>query len=253
MAWCRIHLTEDERRIVNEERASHPNLLVRNKMPTIWLLHCGMSIARRLRHCCGSRATVSDTWTRTAKAIKGLRIRASEAVASWPSADDAHPGVVRGHLCVRLPRHATVEKLSTHPSTVPPTVREIPQRPGIEVVAPPIPWCSILARHVHDQMPSLSTRKAETETAPPLKPVRVTCFHCGRLSRLFGTISHCQWSFTRISVVHERRGVNGFNVLGAWNAVTRELNAVTNTTVCQHRDRCAQGSSKITVTGLGLD
>ena len=35
MAWCRIHLTEDERRIVNEERASHPNLLVRNKMPVI--------------------------------------------------------------------------------------------------------------------------------------------------------------------------------------------------------------------------
>ena len=43
MAWCRIHLTEDERRIVNEERASHPNLLVRNKMLTIWLLHCGVT------------------------------------------------------------------------------------------------------------------------------------------------------------------------------------------------------------------
>jgi len=26
MAWCRIQLTEDERRIVNEERASHPSL-----------------------------------------------------------------------------------------------------------------------------------------------------------------------------------------------------------------------------------
>ena len=43
MAWCRIHLTEDERRIVDEERASHPNLLVRNKMLTIWLLHCGVT------------------------------------------------------------------------------------------------------------------------------------------------------------------------------------------------------------------
>ena len=25
MAWCRIRLTEDERRIVNDERANHPN------------------------------------------------------------------------------------------------------------------------------------------------------------------------------------------------------------------------------------
>ncbi len=43
MAWCRVQLTEDERRIVNEESASHPNLLVRNKMLTIWLLHCGVT------------------------------------------------------------------------------------------------------------------------------------------------------------------------------------------------------------------
>ncbi len=35
MAWCRVQLIEDERRIVNEERASHPNLLVRNKTLTI--------------------------------------------------------------------------------------------------------------------------------------------------------------------------------------------------------------------------
>ena len=68
MAWCRIHLTEDERRIVNEERASHPNLLVRNKMLTIWLRTAG-SLARRLRKLLGCRALqCSDTWTRTAKA-----------------------------------------------------------------------------------------------------------------------------------------------------------------------------------------
>ena len=32
MAWTRIQLTEDEQRIVNEERTSHPNLQVRDKM-----------------------------------------------------------------------------------------------------------------------------------------------------------------------------------------------------------------------------
>lgn len=43
MAWLRIHLTEDEQRIVNEERENHPNRLVRKKMLTIWLLHCGLT------------------------------------------------------------------------------------------------------------------------------------------------------------------------------------------------------------------
>ena len=58
MAWCRIHLTEDERRIVNEERASHPNLLVRNKMLTIWLLHCGVTRQKAAEIVGVSRATV---------------------------------------------------------------------------------------------------------------------------------------------------------------------------------------------------
>ena len=68
MAWCRVHLTEDERRIVNEERASHPNLLVRNKMLTIWLLHCGVTRQKAAEIVGVSRVQCSDTWTRTAKA-----------------------------------------------------------------------------------------------------------------------------------------------------------------------------------------
>ena len=41
MAWFRVQLTEEEQRIVNEERVSHPNLRVREKMLVLWLLHCG--------------------------------------------------------------------------------------------------------------------------------------------------------------------------------------------------------------------
>src|SRR5271166_1822089 len=58
MAWCRIQLTEDERRVVNEERTSHPNLLVRNKMLTIWLLHCGVTRQKAAEIVGVSRATV---------------------------------------------------------------------------------------------------------------------------------------------------------------------------------------------------
>ena len=68
MAWFRIHLTEDERRIVNEERANHSNLLVRNKMLTIWLLHCGVTRQKAAEIVGVCALQCSDTWTRTAKA-----------------------------------------------------------------------------------------------------------------------------------------------------------------------------------------
>jgi transposase len=47
---------------------------------------------------------------------------------------------------------------------------------------------------------------------------------------VFGTFLCCLWSFTRI-FVRAASGRQRFNVLGAWNAVTRQLVAVTNTTV----------------------
>jgi transposase len=43
MAWLRVQLTEDEQRIVNEERVCHPNPRVRDKMWVLWLLHCGLT------------------------------------------------------------------------------------------------------------------------------------------------------------------------------------------------------------------
>ena len=47
---------------------------------------------------------------------------------------------------------------------------------------------------------------------------------------VFGTFVCCLWSFTRL-FVRAASGRQRFNVLGAWNAVTREFVSVTNTTV----------------------
>jgi transposase len=58
MAWTRIQLTEDEQRIVDEERKSHPNLQVRDKMLAIWLLHCGLTRQKAAQVVGISRATV---------------------------------------------------------------------------------------------------------------------------------------------------------------------------------------------------
>ena len=54
---------------------------------------------------------------------------------------------------------------------------------------------------------------------------------------VFGTYLCCLWSFTRI-FVRAASGRQRFNVLGAWNAVTRELTAVTNTTVVNTETMC---------------
>src|ERR1700733_15166791 len=58
VAWTRIQLNLEEQRIVNEERTSHPSLQVRDKMWTIWLLHCGLTRQKAAEVVGVSRATV---------------------------------------------------------------------------------------------------------------------------------------------------------------------------------------------------
>ena len=54
---------------------------------------------------------------------------------------------------------------------------------------------------------------------------------------VYGTFLCCLWSITRV-FVRAASGRQRFNVLGAWNAVTRELIAITNTTVVNTDTMC---------------
>ena len=65
---------------------------------------------------------------------------------------------------------------------------------------------------------------------------------------VFGTFLCCLWSFTRI-FIRAASGRQRFNVLGAGNAVTRDLIAVTNTTVVNTTTMC-ELSGKIAALGL---
>ena len=65
---------------------------------------------------------------------------------------------------------------------------------------------------------------------------------------VLGTFVCCLWSLTRI-FVRAASGRQRFNVLGAWNAVTRELIAVTNTTVVNTATMC-ELLHKIATQGL---
>ena len=58
MAWFRVKLTEDQQRIVHEERVAHPNLRVREKMLVLWPLHCGAARQKAAEVAGVSRATV---------------------------------------------------------------------------------------------------------------------------------------------------------------------------------------------------
>jgi transposase len=58
MAVFVIALTEDERRVVNAERDSHPEAHVRRKMLVVWLLHCGLTRQKASEIAGLSRPTV---------------------------------------------------------------------------------------------------------------------------------------------------------------------------------------------------
>jgi transposase len=65
---------------------------------------------------------------------------------------------------------------------------------------------------------------------------------------VFGTFLACLWSFTRL-FVRAASGRQRFNVLGAFHAVTRELIAVSNTTVVNTETMC-ELLRKIAAQGL---
>ena len=64
MAWLRVQLTEEQQRIVNEERTSHPNPRIREKMLVLLLLHNGVTRRRRPRSSELVEPPCSDTWRR---------------------------------------------------------------------------------------------------------------------------------------------------------------------------------------------
>ena len=92
-----------------------------------------------------------------------------------------------------------------------------------------------MAEHVQDQAEFLDTKLKPQLDAAQAGQGHV--FFVDAAHFVFGTFLCCLWSFTRI-FVRAASGRQRFNVLGAWNAVTRELIAVTNTTVVNTETMC---------------
>ena len=58
MAWLRVHLTDEERDVVNEERISHPHERIRERMLALWLLHNGVTRLKAAEIVGVGRATI---------------------------------------------------------------------------------------------------------------------------------------------------------------------------------------------------
>jgi transposase len=103
-----------------------------------------------------------------------------------------------------------------------------------------------LAEHVQTQADFLDTKlKPRLDDA---QAGRGHVFFVDAAHFVFGTFLCCLWSFARI-FVRAASGRQRFNVLGAWNAVTQQLIAVTNTTVV-NTETMSELLRKIATMGL---
>ena len=76
MSWFRVQLTEDEQRVVTEERVCHPQLRVREKMLVLWLLHCGVTRQKAAQIAGVARSTVQ-------RYVEAFREGGLEALRRW--------------------------------------------------------------------------------------------------------------------------------------------------------------------------
>jgi transposase len=240
MAWFRIQLSEDEQRVVNEERLNHPSLQVRGKMLTIWLLHCGITREKAAEIVGVSRATVQRyVEAYRAGGLDGLRqSNVHKAVSEMAAFADIirasfeeQPVRTIAEACERIENLTGLRRSPTQ-------VRKFLKGLGLKwqrMRAIPVPPKKNLDEHVRDQAEFLDNK---------LKPIlddaqagQGHVFFVDAAHFVFGTFLCCLWSFTRI-FVRAASGRQRFNVLGAWNAVTRQLISVTNTTVVNTETMC---------------
>ena len=240
MTWLRVRLTEEQQRVVNEERSSHPNARIREKMLVLWLLHNGVKRQDAAKIVGVSRATVQ-------RYVAAFREDGLEGLRQWNvnrpvSEMAAYRDLIResfekqpvrtvAEACERI---FQLTGLRRGPSQVRKFVKDMGLK-FLRVRPIPVPPPKTLAEHIETQ-----TTFHDAELKPRLDAAEAGdghVFFVDAAHFVFGTFLCCLWSFTRI-FVRAASGRQRFNVLGAWNAVTRELIAVTNTTVVNTETMC---------------
>jgi transposase len=251
MAWLRIQLTEEQQHIVDEERSSHPNLRIREKMLVLWLLYKGVTRQQAAEIVGVSRATVQRYVVAFREGgLDGLRRGNLNRPVSEMA---AYRDVIRQSFetqpaCTVAEASERIFQL-TGLRRGPSQIRKFLKDLGLKwqcIRAIPVPPKKTLAEHVAIQADFLDSQLKPCLDAAQAGNGHV--FFVDAAHFVLGTFLCCLWSFTRI-FVRAASGRQRFNVLGAWNAVTRELIAVTNTTVVNTETMC-ELLGKIAVLGL---
>lgn len=247
MAWFRVELTEDEQRIVRAERESHPDAQVRRKMLVLWALHCGLKREQAAR-VAGDGGAVGAGLSRGG--LGGLaaarRASAGERLGRLRSGDSR---VVRRAAGEHDRRSVRADRAFDRTAARTDAGAAVSEVAGADVAADAGHSRAApknLAEHVAEQAEFL-----DTQLKPRLEAAAAGTGHVFFVDAahfVFGTFLGCLWSFTRI-FVRAASGRQRFNVLGAWNAITRELIAVTNTTVVNTETMC-ELLRKIAALGL---
>lgn len=241
MAWLRIALTEDEQRIVQGERESHTNACVRRRLWVLWLLHCGLKReqAAQIVGVCGVECATRRQPLRPGRlggsADGGAGVPADQRVGSASRRDPAVVGAAAGaDHCGSVSADQRTHRRGTSADSSATILEGI----GLEVAMCPRDSSASeknLAEHAADQTVFLDEKLTPALAAAQTGQGHV--FFVDAAHFVFGTFLCCLWSFTRL-FVRAASGRQRFNVLGAWNAVTRELVVVTNTTVVNTATMC---------------
>ena len=251
MAWFRVQLTEEQQRIVNQERAAHPHPRVREKMLVLWWVHCGRTRQKTAEVAGVGRATVQRYIAAFRDGgLDGLRRwdvkgRTSELAASEDRIRESFresPVCTIAEACERLQQLTGLRRRPTQ-------VRKFLRDLGLKwrrARPIPVPPHDTLAEHIATQAEFLDTQLRPCLDAAQAGRGQV-CF-VDAAHFVFGTFLCCLWSFAPI-FVRAASGRQRFNVLGAWDAVTRQLIAVTNTTVVNTETMCPL-LGKIATSGL---
>ena len=82
MAWFRVRLTEEEQRVVNEERCCHPNLRIRERCSCFGCCTPGSRVSMRPRLSESVGRPSSDTWPRFGRGLGRLAAVESQSPVS---------------------------------------------------------------------------------------------------------------------------------------------------------------------------
>jgi transposase len=246
-----FQLNPEDRQQVEDLRYGHPDPHCQERCWLLWLLEHGLPNAQA-ENLVGVSRTTAWRWRHIyqAEGLSGLLTRAI------PERTGA------------LPQHAQTLAEDFHqqpPHTVAEAAERIEQRTGIRrgltqvrlflhhtldlrwrrAAAVPCPPKQTLAEHIQTQ-----AEFRDSQLEPVLAAARAGQGHVLFVDAahfVLGSFLCCLWSVTRV-FLKAASGRQRYNVLGAWNAVTNTLTAVTNTdyvnsaTVCELlRKIAAQG------------